>query len=102
MVSESDLSVSQTSAYASVHHEMPARVGIESLSFKEADSELEKTEAIIAEAGALAQEFFSAKVALEQILSDSFPFKADAVVPFGNGAFFYRCSGFRQFMFALD
>ncbi len=36
---------------------MPARVGIESLSFKEADSELEKTEAIIAEAGALAQEF---------------------------------------------
>ncbi|MDI5788677.1 hypothetical protein PO124_10560 [Bacillus licheniformis] len=26
----------------SVHHEMPARVGIESLSFKEADSELEK------------------------------------------------------------
>lgn len=50
----------------SVHHEMPARVGIESLSFKEADSELEKTEAIIAEAGALAQEFLSAKVALEQ------------------------------------
>lgn len=45
---------------------MPARVGIESLSFKEADSELEKTEAIIAEAGALAQEFLSAKVALEQ------------------------------------
>ncbi|MCY9223201.1 hypothetical protein MOF08_21520, partial [Bacillus licheniformis] len=50
----------------SVHHEMPAGVGTESPSFKETESELEKTEAIIAEAGALAQEFLSAKVALEQ------------------------------------
>ncbi|MCI4128083.1 exonuclease subunit SbcC [Bacillus haynesii] len=50
----------------SVHHEMPARVSSESLSFKETESELEKTETIIAEAGALAQEFLSAKAALEQ------------------------------------
>ncbi|MFN2747044.1 exonuclease subunit SbcC [Bacillus sp. z60-18] len=50
----------------STHHENPAHTSGGTVSFKETEAELKEAETIISEASALAQEFLSAKVALEQ------------------------------------